>query len=152
MELERQSLWEEEPAASARLPDPVRAAAVRAVLVVAVALIAAVIELLLVAGHSWLTAPMMPFTVLISVAATWAVLDVWVTRQVWNQRNGVVSSPSSAARARRGEQRGAPPAAARGREGGQAEGQPGAPTGTPAGGQVCGQPGGGPHIPRPHGV
>jgi hypothetical protein len=39
------------------------------------------------------------------VAATWAVLDVWVTRQVWNQRHGVVSEPGSAARRLRRERR-----------------------------------------------
>lgn len=105
MEFVRHTVWEEEPVATERLPDPVRAAAVRAVLIVAVALIEAVVELLLAAGHSWLTAPMMLFTVLTSVVATWAVLDVWVTRQVWAQRDGVVSSPSSAARALRRERR-----------------------------------------------
>lgn len=105
MELERHTLWEEEPAVAPRMPDPVRAAAVRAVLIVAVALIEAVVEVLLAAGDSWLTAPMMLFTVLTCVVATWAVLDVWVTRQVWNQRNGVLSTPSSAARARRRERR-----------------------------------------------
>lgn len=125
MEFERQTVWEEEPVASARLPDPVRAAAVRAVLTVAVALVAAVIEVLLVAGGSWLTAPMMPVTVLVCVAATWAVLDVWVTRQVWNQRDGLVSGPSGAV----------PAAAAQGQAEGAAGGQPG-----------------GPHVPRPHGV
>jgi hypothetical protein len=30
---------------------------------------------------------------------------VWVTRQVWNQRHGVVSTPSSTARALRRERR-----------------------------------------------
>lgn len=33
------------------------------------------------------------------------MLDVWVTRQVWNQRNGVVSMPSSTARNLRKERR-----------------------------------------------
>jgi hypothetical protein len=47
----------------------------------------------------------MLFTVISTVVATWSVLDVWITRQVWNQRNGVVSSPSSAARALRRERR-----------------------------------------------
>lgn len=105
MEFENHLVWDEEPAATPRLPDPVRTAAVRAVLIVAVAMIEAVIELLLVVGHSWLTAPMLLLTVLTSVLATWAVLDVWVTRQVWSQRDGVVSSPSSAARALRRERR-----------------------------------------------
>jgi hypothetical protein len=40
-----------------------------------------------------------------TVVATWAVVDVWVTRQVWNQRYGVVSEPSSTARALRRERR-----------------------------------------------
>ncbi|WNI19320.1 hypothetical protein [Actinacidiphila sp. ITFR-21] len=105
MDVESQSVWEEEAVGTARLPDPVRTAAVRAVLIVSLALIEAVIEVLLALGHSWLSAPMMLFTVLTCVVATWSVLDVWVTRQVWNQRNGVVSSPSSAARALRRERR-----------------------------------------------
>jgi len=57
---------------------------------------------------------MLLFTVLTCVVATWSVLDVWVTRQVWNQRNGVVSSPSSAARALRRERRRARRAARQG--------------------------------------
>jgi hypothetical protein len=105
MEFERHTVWEEEPVGTPRLPDPVRAAAVRAVLIVAVAVIESVVELLLAAGHSWLTAPLMLVTVLTCVVATWSVLDVWITRQVWNQRNGVVSSPSSAARSLRRERR-----------------------------------------------
>jgi hypothetical protein len=105
MEFEDHSVWEQEAVGTRRLPDPVRAAAVRAMLIGAVALIEAVIEMLLAAGDSWLSAPMLLFTVLTCVVATWAVLDVWVTRQVWNQRNGVVSSPSSAARALRQERR-----------------------------------------------
>jgi hypothetical protein len=105
MEFERRTLWEEEPAGRERLPDPVRDAAVRAVLLVAVAVTQAVIVLLLVAGGSWLTAPMMLCTVVTSVVASWAVLDVWVTRQVWAQRAGVLSTPSSAAHTLRRERR-----------------------------------------------
>jgi hypothetical protein len=105
MEFERQSVWETEADDRPRLPDPVRAAAVRAVLIVSVALIEAVMAVIFAAGHTWLSAPMLLFTVLTSVVASWSVLDVWVTRQVWNQRNGVVSSPSSAARAMRRERR-----------------------------------------------
>lgn len=105
MELDRPSLWDEEPIGTPRMPDPVRAAAVRAVLIGAVALTETLIAALLAVGHSWLSAPMTLLTVLTSVVAAWAVLDVWVTRQVWNQRNGVVSSPSSAARALRRERR-----------------------------------------------
>jgi hypothetical protein len=105
MEFEHRSMWEEQPVGARRMPDPVRAAAVRAVLISAVALTEALASVLLAAGDSWLSAPVTLATVLTSVVASWAVLDVWVTRQVWNQRNGVVSSPSSAARALRRERR-----------------------------------------------
>jgi hypothetical protein len=56
-------------------------------------------------AESWLAFPMVISSVVSTVLATWAVLDVWVTRQVWNQRNGVVSAPSSTARALRRERR-----------------------------------------------
>ncbi|WP_335979897.1 MULTISPECIES: hypothetical protein [Streptomycetaceae] len=105
MEFEHRSMWEEQPVGARRMPDPVRAAAVRAVLISAVALTEALASVLLAAGDSWLSAPVTLATVLTSVVASWAVLDVWVTRQVWNQRNGVVSSPSSAARGLRRERR-----------------------------------------------
>ncbi|MEU3728838.1 hypothetical protein AB0E81_05395 [Streptomyces sp. NPDC033538] len=106
---ERQSayrpLWVEEPARRRRLPDPVRTAAVRAVLVVAVTLIMAMVAFLCTLAGSWLAFPMMIGSVTGTVVATWGVLDVWVTRQVWNQRHGVVSMPSSTARAMRRERR-----------------------------------------------
>lgn len=101
----RRTLWVEEPVGRPRMPDPVRRAAVRAVLIVSLTLIAAVIAVLGAAGQSWLAAPATLTAVAFTVAATWAVLDVWITRQVWNQRNGVVSSPSSAARRLRRERR-----------------------------------------------
>jgi hypothetical protein len=85
------------------MADPVRAAAVRAGLIASVTVIEAMVSALAVAGNSWLAAPAMLGTVLSTVAATWAVVDVWITRQVWNQRNGVVSSPSSVARAATGD-------------------------------------------------
>jgi hypothetical protein len=135
MEFERESVWVEEPVGTRRLPDPVRSAAVRAVLVGALALVSAIVELLLAAGQSWLSAPMMVFTVVAWVVATWAVLDVWITRQVWNQRNGVLSQPSSAARDLRRERRTARRAgraAARERAAGRRRGHR--------------------HMPRPHGV
>jgi hypothetical protein len=88
-----------------RLPDPVRTAAVRAVLVVAVTLIQAMVAFLSALAGSWLAFPMVISSVASTVVATWAVLDVWVTRQVWNQRHGVVSIPSSTARALRRERR-----------------------------------------------
>jgi hypothetical protein len=135
MEFERESVWVEEPVGTRRLPDPVRSAAVRAVLVGALALVSAIVELLLAAGQSWLSAPMMVFTVVAWVVATWAVLDVWITRQVWNQRGGVVSQPSSAARDLRRERRvarRAGRAAARERAAGRRRRHR--------------------HIPRPHGV
>ncbi|MEU8981600.1 hypothetical protein [Streptomyces sp. NPDC048309] len=98
-------LWIEEPARRRRLPDPVRTAAVRAVIVIAVTLIQAVTAFLCTLAGSWLAFPMVLSSVGSTVVATWAALDVWVTRQVWNQRNGVVSAPSSTARALRRERR-----------------------------------------------
>ncbi|WP_240657774.1 hypothetical protein [Streptomyces populi] len=98
-------LWIEEPARRRRLPDPVRTSAVRAVLVISVTLIQAVVAFLCTVAESWLAFPMVISSVASTVVATWAALDVWVTRQVWNQRNGVVSVPSSTARALRRERR-----------------------------------------------
>lgn len=98
-------LWIEEPARRRRLPDPVRTSAVRAVLIIAVTLIQAVIAFLSTLAESWLAFPMVLSSVASTVVATWAALDVWVTRQVWNQRNGVVSEPSSTARTLRRERR-----------------------------------------------
>ncbi|MEU0602913.1 hypothetical protein ABZ484_32515, partial [Streptomyces sp. NPDC006393] len=91
-------LWIEEPARRRRLPDPVRTAAVRAVLIIAVTLVQAVVAFLFTLAGSWLAFPMVLGGVAGTVVATWAALDVWVTRQVWNQRYGVVSAPSSTAR------------------------------------------------------
>ncbi|MFF9454803.1 hypothetical protein [Streptomyces flaveolus] len=98
-------LWTDEPARRRRLPDPVRTAAVRAVLVVAVTLILAMVAFLCTMAGSWLAFPMVIGSVAGTVVATWGVLDVWVTRQVWNQRHGVVSMPNSTARAVRRERR-----------------------------------------------
>lgn len=101
----RAPLWVEEPARRRRLPDPVRTAAVRAVLLIAVTLVQAVTAFLCTLAGSWLAFPMVLSSVVSTVLATWGVLDVWVTRQVWNQRHGVVSTPSAAARALRRERR-----------------------------------------------
>jgi hypothetical protein len=98
-------LWVEEPARRRRLPDPVRTAAVRAVLIIAVTLMQALVAFLCTLAGSWLAFPMVISSVISTVVATWGALDVWVTRQVWNQRNGVVSTPSSTARALRRERR-----------------------------------------------
>ncbi|MFE5189837.1 hypothetical protein [Streptomyces sp. NPDC056628] len=98
-------LWVEDPAPRRRMPDPVRTAAVRAVLVVSVTLIQAVVAFLCTLAGSWLAFPMVISSVVSVVVATWAALDVWVTRQVWNQRHGVVSTPSSTARSLRRERR-----------------------------------------------
>ncbi|MFF0747284.1 hypothetical protein ACFYVL_43575 [Streptomyces sp. NPDC004111] len=100
-------LWVEEPALRWRLPDPVRTSAVRAVVIVSVTLIQAMVAYLFSLTGSWLAFPMVLSSVASTVAATWGVLDVWVTRQVWNQRNGVVSMPSSTARQLRRERRSA---------------------------------------------
>lgn len=102
---EYRPLWVEEPARRRRLPDPVRTAAVRAVLIVAVTLVQATVAFLCTMAGSWLAFPMLLSGVASTVAATWAVLDVWVTRQVWIQRHGVISIPASTARALRRERR-----------------------------------------------
>ncbi|GAB2630190.1 hypothetical protein GCM10027168_72200 [Streptomyces capparidis] len=94
----RGSLWEEEPARRRRLPDPVRRSAVRAGLIVAVTVIEVNVAVLGALAGTWLAAPATLAAVLSTILATWAVLDVWVTRQVHVQRHGVVSVPSSAAR------------------------------------------------------
>jgi hypothetical protein len=98
-------LWVEEPALRWRLPDPVRTSAVRAVVIVSLTLIQAMVAYLFSLTGSWLAFPMVLSSVASTVASTWGVLDVWVTRQVWNQRNGVVSVPSSTARQLRRERR-----------------------------------------------
>ncbi|MFF9377631.1 hypothetical protein ACF1BB_24200 [Streptomyces griseoluteus] len=104
---EYRPLWVEEPAKRRRLADPVRTAAVRAVLVIAVTLIQAMVAFLCTLAGSWAAFPMVISSVASTVVATWAVVDVWVTRQVWNQRHGVVSEPSSTARQLRRERRAA---------------------------------------------
>ncbi|MEU8571487.1 hypothetical protein AB0C51_24655 [Streptomyces pathocidini] len=96
-------LWTEEPVARARMADPIRTAAVRALIIVAVTLVQATVAVLCTLAGSWLAFPAVLCTVTSTIVATWSVLDVWVTRQVWNQRNGVVSVPSSTARPRIGE-------------------------------------------------
>lgn len=116
----RPQLWVDEPALRPRMPDPVRTAAVRAVLIVSLTLIQAMVAFLCTLAGSWLAFPMVLSSVGSTVVATWSVLDVWVTRQVWNQRHGVVSNPNSTARQRRRERRTARRAArasARGRPG-----------------------------------
>ncbi|WP_267000655.1 hypothetical protein [Streptomyces sp. NBC_00354] len=99
------SLWEEEPARRRRMPDPVRDSAVRAVLIVAVTLTEATVTFFLMLTGSWLALPMGIGAIAGTVVATWGVLDVLITRQMWNQRYGVVSEPSSTARDRRRERR-----------------------------------------------
>ncbi|MGV9255163.1 hypothetical protein [Streptomyces sp. NPDC003697] len=101
----RKPLWVEEPARRRRMPDPVREAAVRAVLIISVTLIQAMVAFLCTMAGVWLALPMVLGSVAATIVATWAVLDVWVTRQVWNQRHGVVSTPSSTAREMRRERR-----------------------------------------------
>ncbi|WP_326696418.1 hypothetical protein OG909_03205 [Streptomyces sp. NBC_01754] len=101
----RQRLWVEEPATRRRMADPVRTAAVRAVLIMSLTLVQAVVAFLCTLAGSWLAFPMVLSGVASTVVATWSVLDVWVTRQVWNQRHGVVSVPSSTARRMRRERR-----------------------------------------------
>ncbi|MBB5935318.1 hypothetical protein [Streptomyces zagrosensis] len=93
-----QSLWAEELARRPRLPDPVRTAAVRAVIIIAFTLVQAMMAVLCTFAESWFAFPMVLSSIASTVVATWGVLDVWVTRQVWKQRNGVISVPSSSAR------------------------------------------------------
>ncbi|MFF3493924.1 hypothetical protein ACFYWS_21510 [Streptomyces sp. NPDC002795] len=102
---ERNGLWIDEPARRRRMPDPVRTSAVRAVLIVALTLIQSMIAVLCTLTDSWLAFPMVLSSVGSTVVATWGVLDVWVTRQVWNQRHGVISVPASTARQLRKERR-----------------------------------------------
>ncbi|MFJ4714849.1 hypothetical protein [Streptomyces sp. NPDC088785] len=102
---EQRELWVEEPAKRRRMPDPVRTAAVRAALIASLTLIQAMVATLCTLADSWLAFPMVLSSVASTVVATWGVLDVWVTRQVWNQRNGVVSVPASTARRLRKERR-----------------------------------------------
>lgn len=98
-------LWVEEPARRRRMPDSVRTSAVRAVLIVAVTLTQATITFFLTLTGSWLALPMGLGAIAGTIVATWGVLDVWITRQTWNQRYGVLSEPSSTARSRRQEAR-----------------------------------------------
>ncbi|MFF5976004.1 hypothetical protein ACFY7C_31290 [Streptomyces sp. NPDC012769] len=104
-------LWVEDEKGRRRMPDPVRAAAVRAVLITSVTLIQAMVAFFCSIAGSWLAFPVTVMAVGSTVVATWSVLDVWVTRQVWRQRNGVVSEPSSTARKLRRERRHEEPAA-----------------------------------------
>ncbi|WP_431032310.1 hypothetical protein ACQYWQ_03000 [Streptomyces sp. P6-2-1] len=101
----RDSLWRDEPAVRRRLPDAVRTSAVRSVIIVALTLCQAVTAFLCTLAGSWLAFPMVLSSVASTVVATWGVLDVWVTRQVWVQRNGVLSQPGSTARQLRRERR-----------------------------------------------
>ncbi len=94
-------LWREAPRGRRRLPDPVRAAAVRAGLAVALTLVVAMVALMAAVDGTWLVGPAVLTAIVCSVATTWALVDVLVTRQAWLQRAGVVSSPSSAERAGR---------------------------------------------------
>ncbi|MFG2136364.1 hypothetical protein [Streptomyces sp. NPDC048650] len=113
MDTGRHPLWQEEPATRRRMAEPVRTAAVRAVIIVAITLIQAMVAFLSTLAGSWLAFPAVLSTVASTVVATWAVLDVWVTRQVWVQRHGVQSQPSSTARELRRERRRARRAATR---------------------------------------
>ncbi|WP_234315254.1 hypothetical protein [Streptomyces globisporus] len=102
-------LWVEEERGRRRMPDPVRNAAVRAVMITSVTLIQAVVAFFCTVAGAWPAFPVTVTAVASTVVATWSVLDIWITRQVWRQRNGVVSEPSSTARppirVRRGEGR-----------------------------------------------
>ncbi|MFD8978074.1 MULTISPECIES: hypothetical protein, partial [Streptomyces] len=98
-------LWVDDEKGRQRMPDPVRTAAVRAVMITSVTLIQGVVAFFCTVAGSWLAFPVTVSSVASTVVATWSVLDVWITRQVWRQRNGVVSEPSSTARQLRRERR-----------------------------------------------
>jgi hypothetical protein len=101
-------------------------AAVRSFLIVALTLVLTMVSVLCTLAKTWSAFPAVLGSVAGTVVATWSVLDVWVTRQVWNQRHGVVSLPSSTARALRRERRRArreARAAARSRPPGRSGGQ-----------------------------
>ncbi|EST37139.1 hypothetical protein N566_14670 [Streptomycetaceae bacterium MP113-05] len=89
--------------AKPRLPDPVRTAAVRAVLITALTLVLVLVAVLCSLAGVWLAFPAVLTAIACTVVATWSVLDVWITRQVWAQRHGVVSEPGSVARPGRGQ-------------------------------------------------
>ncbi|KOX15803.1 MULTISPECIES: hypothetical protein [unclassified Streptomyces] len=91
-------LWVEDERGRSRMPDPVRNSAVRAVMITSVTLIQAVVAFFCSLAGAWLAFPVTITAVASTVVATWSILDVWITRQVWRQRNGVVSEPSSTAR------------------------------------------------------
>ncbi|MEV5971303.1 hypothetical protein [Streptomyces sp. NPDC051921] len=98
-------LWVDDEKGRRRMPDPVRRAAVRALLLTSVTMIQGMVAFFCSITGSWLAFPVTLTAVASTVVATWSVLDVWITRQVWRQRNGVVSKPSSAARVPRAEKR-----------------------------------------------
>lgn len=81
-----------------RMPDPVRSAAVRAVITIALTLVLLMVAVLCTLAGAWPAFPAALAAIAAVVVATWSVLDVWITRQVWRQRGGVVSTPRSAAR------------------------------------------------------
>ncbi|WP_329624587.1 hypothetical protein OG357_32980 [Streptomyces sp. NBC_01255] len=110
-------LWVDDEKGRQRMPDPVRTAAVRAVMITSVTLVQGVVAFYCTVAGSWLAFPMTVSSVASTVVATWSVLDVWITRQVWRQRNGVVSEPSSTARQLRRERR------AEGRSQGRSQGR-----------------------------
>jgi membrane protein YdbS with pleckstrin-like domain len=84
--------------AKPRMPDLVRSAAVRAVITVALTLVLLMAAVLCTLAGAWSAFPMALAAVAAVVVATWSVLDVWITRQVWRQRDGVVSTPRTTAR------------------------------------------------------
>jgi membrane protein YdbS with pleckstrin-like domain len=84
--------------AKPRMPDPVRSAAVRAGIAIALTLVLLMAALLCMLAGAWSALPVTLIAIAAVVVATWSVLDVWITRQVWRQRGGVVSTPRSVAR------------------------------------------------------
>ncbi|WP_345696116.1 hypothetical protein [Kitasatospora terrestris] len=83
-----------------RLPDEVRAAAVRAGLAVAFTLVAVIVALLASYGHSPLLTPALMVMALGVFAVAWCLLDVAITRQIAAQRRRGPNTASPLAGAR----------------------------------------------------
>ncbi|MGW8366437.1 hypothetical protein ACWGK1_38575, partial [Streptomyces wedmorensis] len=67
-------LWVEDTKGRQRMPDPVRNAAVRAVMITSVTLVQAVVAFYCTIAGAWLAFPMTISTVASTVVATWSVL------------------------------------------------------------------------------
>ncbi|AXI76623.1 hypothetical protein [Peterkaempfera bronchialis] len=69
-----------------RLPDEVRAAAVRAWLSFAFTLVCLMVTVLASLAGTWVLLPALLVTALGVLTSTWCLLDIWIARQVAAQR------------------------------------------------------------------